>query len=54
MTLHMNDNGINYDKKNFQEAIDIFQINFEDLPPQRKNILVESTIYTKIIDQDKY
>jgi hypothetical protein len=33
MTLHLNDNGINMDQSMFADALEIFKIEPNDLPP---------------------
>ena len=49
MTLHLNDNGINMDHSMFSDALDIFKIEPNDLPPQRKILFPESTFFRESI-----
>ena len=49
MTLHLNDNGINVDHSMFQDALGIFKIDPNDLPPQRKILFPESTFFRESI-----
>jgi len=49
MTLHLNDNGINVDHSMFTDAISIFKIDPNDLPPQRKILFPDSTFFRESI-----
>ena len=49
MTLYLNDNGINVDHSMFQDALGIFKIDPNDLPPQRKILFPDSTFFRESI-----